>query len=94
MPVGPREVAHSPAPVLAGSARLRQRLEALVALADAQRRADAAALVVKRRALEARTAGATWAEIGSELGITPQSAHSRYRVAAVRADGFDEDDDD
>lgn len=36
---------------------------------------------ITKAVIDARTAGASWGEISSQLGITRQSAHTKYRRA-------------
>lgn len=58
-----------------------RKTAALGRLAEVQTQLDR--LEAKRVALVARAVrwGATWAEIGAELGVSPQAAHRRFRHA-------------
>jgi hypothetical protein len=50
----------------------------LEALAVQRRKRDALEVGVRRSVVEAREVGATWAEIGSVLGVTQQAASKRF----------------
>ena len=52
--------------------------EHLIELARADQRRSVEEANVTYRALEARRAGASWREIGAELGMTKQAAQKRY----------------
>lgn len=56
----------------------RRRGEVLEALAVQRRKRDALEVGVRRSVVEAREVGATWAEIGSVLGVTQQAASKRF----------------
>lgn len=61
-----------------GRARTGSSVEAAAGLARAAQRLLAAAVVGER------LGGASWEEIGAQLGITRQSAHERYAEAEAR----------
>ena len=61
---------------------LRKALDELSSVAqsktEVQERMRGVQERIRERVLQARRAGATWADIGDVLGITRQSAHTTY----------------
>ncbi len=51
-------------------------------LEAANRLRRASDALVTELVLDARDAGATWAEIGETLGVSTQAAHQKYRYAS------------
>ncbi|MCM0619804.1 hypothetical protein [Nocardioides bruguierae] len=50
----------------------------MASISDAQIDLEDARNVLLQRVAAARSAGAAWAAIGDELGVTRQSAHERF----------------
>ena len=60
--------------------------DALAELTDAVEQLTALTAHRDLLVARARTAGATWAEIATTLGVTVQAAHKRYRTTRRDAD--------